>query len=151
MNPNLRAFLTVCLLSTAGGGAVSCRSVMPGTKVNEAEAFFQSEVKPILEMNCLACHHGGPPPERLNLTSRESTLAGRSKSGRPYLTPGRPEESLLLTAVSRLGTHPKLMPQRDLSLTEEDIGTLTEWITDGAVWPAGPSGTLSPKPNPETP
>jgi len=145
-----RALLPAGLLFTLMTGVFSCRSIGPSATTAKDEAFFQREVRPILEMNCLPCHHGQLPPGRLDLTTREKALAGRSQ-GRAFLTPGQPEQSLLVTADSRKGTHPKLMPQRDLSLTEEDIGTLWEWIEDGAAWPAGPRGTLRPKANPETP
>jgi len=142
-----RACLMAGLLSLTSVAFVSCQSGGPPATAADGDAFFQREVRPILEMNCLPCHHGQTLPGRLNLTTRESTLAGT----RAYLVPGRPDDSLLVTAVSRTGTHPKLMPQRDLSLTEEDIGTLREWIEDGAPWPSGPDGTLRPKPNPESP
>jgi len=138
------------LLLLVAAGAVSCQAPGKSATTREKEAFFQQEVKPILEMNCLACHHGTTLPGRLDLTTRERALAGHS-NGRPYIVPGRPEDSLLLTAIYRQGNHPKLMPRRDMSLTEDDIGTLREWITDGAAWPAGPRGELRPKPNPELP
>jgi hypothetical protein len=145
-----RACLMAGLLSLPTATFVSCQSGSPTATAADGHAFFQSEVRPILEMNCLPCHNGTTLPGRLNLTTRAATLAGRA-GNRAYLVPGRPDDSLLVTAVSRTGTHPKLMPQRDLSLTEEDIGTLREWIEDGAPWPSGPDGTLRPKPNPETP
>lgn len=137
-----------CLLGATTLTLVSCRTSHPPTASAEATAFFQTEVRPLLEMNCLPCHNGTSLPGRLDLTSREKALAGRAH-GRAYLVPGRPDDSLLLTAIARPGTHPKLMPQRDLSLTEEDIGTLHEWIESGAAWPDGPTGTLRPRPNPE--
>lgn len=128
----------------------SCRSGSgPAVSVSEHD-YFEREVRPILELNCLPCHDGRVLPGRLDLTTRERALAGRLR-GRAFLSPGRPDDSLILTAISRQGTHPKLMPQRDLSLTEEDIGTLREWIADGAYWPAGPSGTLRARKNPEIP
>ena len=136
------------LLSLMAAAVSSCQSGAP--RAIDAEAFFQSEVRPILEMNCLPCHNGVGPAGRLDLSTRQKALDG-SLRGRPFIVPGRPDDSLLVTAVSRQGTHPKLMPQRDLSLTEEDIGTLREWIEDGAVWPEGRRGHLHAKPNPETP
>ena len=153
MNLTTPSLLAFCVVFSTGAGLDSCCSIPSAASLTDSEAFFQSEVKPIFEMNCLACHQGASPegPGRLNLSTRETTLAGRSKTGLPYLTPGQPEKSLLFTAVSRRGTHPKLMPQRDLSLTEDDIGTLREWIMEGAAWPDGPHGTLHPKANPEIP
>jgi hypothetical protein len=144
----VRACVVGGLLSVVAGLVGSCQS--GASRSTEAEAFFQREVRPILEMNCLPCHNGVVLPGRLDLTTREKALASRLH-GRAFIVPGRPDDSLLVTAVSRQGTHPKLMPQRDLSLTEEDIGTLREWITDGAAWPDGRNGLLRAKPNPEAP
>lgn len=137
----------VVLLAVSG---VACQSNDPTPADAAALAFFQHEIRPILERNCLPCHNGVTLPGRLDLTTREHAVAGRHQ-GKRFLVPGNPEASLLLTAVSRRGTHPKLMPQRDLSLTEEDIGTLREWIEEGAAWPEGPSGQLRARPNPEAP
>ena len=136
------------LVSVVAGLAGSCQS--GASRSTDAQAFFQREVRPILEMNCLPCHNGVVLPGRLDLTTRQNALASRLH-GRPFIVPGHPDDSLLVTAVSRQGAHPKLMPQRDLSLTEEDIGTLREWITDGAAWPEGRSGLLRARPNPEIP
>jgi hypothetical protein len=44
--------------------------------------------------------------------------------------------------VQRGGTHPKMMPRKEISLTEDQIGMLREWIEDGAYWPEGEKGTL---------
>lgn len=143
-----RVWMMGGLLSLMAVALSSCQS--GASRATDAEAFFQREVRPILEMNCLPCHNGVGPAGRLDLSTRQKALAGRLR-GRAFIVPGRPDDSLLVTAVSRQGTHPKLMPQRDLSLTEEDIGTLREWIEDGAVWPEGRRGDLRAQPNPEIP
>jgi hypothetical protein len=49
---------------------------------------------------------------------------------------------MLLSAIGRKGSHPKVMPRADISLTEDQIGELREWIEDGAHWPAGSAGEL---------
>lgn len=109
--------------------------------------FFTSEVKPILEQNCLLCHNTDAHPSGLNLSGFGALTA--HKGGSRYIVPGRPDDSLLITAVSRGGSHPKTMPRLDMSLTEDQIAVLREWINDGAVWPAGPEGRLVAKTNPE--
>ena len=42
-----------------------------------------------------------------------------------------------------------MMPRKDISLTEDQIGELREWIEDGAYWPAGPKGILKAETGPE--
>jgi hypothetical protein len=98
-------------------------------------------VKPVLQQHCLACHNGTLPPPALNLVSKTAAFK-RSPSGRDYILPGDPCCSLLISAVQRGGTHPKMMPRKDMSLTEDQIGMLREWIEDGAYWPEGEKGTL---------
>ena len=70
-------------------------------------------------------------------------------SGRQYIMAEDPDCSLLISAVQRGGTHPKMMPRKDISLTEDQIGELREWIEDGAYWPECPKGTLKAEIGPE--
>lgn len=105
------------------------------------EKYFMTEVRPIFEQHCLRCHNGSLPKPALNLSSK-ATAFQRSGNGKPYLVPGQPDASLLITAVQRGGTHAKMMPRTDLSLTEDQIGELREWIEDGASWPEGDKGQL---------
>jgi hypothetical protein len=83
MNLTTPSWLAFCVVFSTGAGMVSCRSIPSTASLTDSEAFFQSEVKPIFEMNCLVCHQGASPegPGRLNLSTRETTLAGRSKTG----------------------------------------------------------------------
>lgn len=129
------------LVSVLALGLVSCSG--PGAGVSEEERFFVKEVKPILEQNCLACHSTTTNPSRLNLSTPEALHGARG--GKKFIVPGSPEESLLIAAVSRKGGHPQVMPAMDLSLTEDQIGVLREWIEAGAAWPTGPEGRLVPK------
>jgi hypothetical protein len=137
------------LSAVAGIGIVAC-STPPKNPLAEKEAFFTSHVKPVLERNCLRCHNGVVVPHRINLTDRTLAFAAKRK-GKAYIVPGKPDESLLITAVSRGGTHPQMMPRLTMSLTDDQIGVLREWIEDGAVWPEGPSGKLVAVKNPENP
>ncbi len=120
------SLLASCTLTQTGGSA---------------EQYFLTEVKPVLQKNCLRCHNGSMPSPALNLTSK-ATAFKRSASGREYITPGDPDCSLLISSVQRGGPHPKMMPRAEVSLTEDQIGMLREWIEDGAIWPEGPQGTL---------
>ncbi|MCF7790173.1 MAG: hypothetical protein K9N47_28905, partial [Prosthecobacter sp.] len=90
------------------------------------------------------------PIPSLNLSSKTAAFA-RSASGRDYILPGAPDRSLLISAVQRGGTHPQMMPRTEVSLTDDQIGMLREWIEDGAYWPKGDSGTLRPQKSAENP
>jgi uncharacterized membrane protein len=120
---------------------LSACSVIPGLH-DEREAYFLREVKPVLQTHCLSCHNGSVlRPPALNLTSA-ATAFTRNLSGRDYILPGDPDCSLLIGAIQRYGTHPKLMPRAEVSLTDDEIGMLHEWIEDGAYWPKGEQGRL---------
>jgi hypothetical protein len=140
--------LPACLAILIALAACQTRPARP--ELPPQEAFFVEHIKPVLERNCLRCHSGPEPEAGFNLASRSAAFAGR-RHGRPFIIPCKPDESLLLVAISRKGTHPGIMPRLDLSLTDTQIGSIREWIEDGAAWPAGPLGRLSAARNPENP
>ena len=71
---------------------------------NDAAAveFFEKKVRPLLVDNCYTCHsadtnsHGG-----LRVDDRNGLLTGGSRG--PAVVPGKPDESLLIQAVTRTG------------------------------------------------
>ncbi|MFC5455927.1 c-type cytochrome domain-containing protein [Prosthecobacter fluviatilis] len=128
---------------------ISACTFLPAGK-SAREHYFLTQVKPVLQQHCLKCHNGSLPPPALNLTSRASAFR-RSAGGREYILPGDPDCSLLISAVQRGGTHPKMMPRTEVSLTEDQIGMLREWIEDGAYWPEGDRGVLHAQKNAEDP
>lgn len=130
--------------------AVASCSLAPKDQPGGADRYFVTEVKPVLQEQCLRCHDGTQPPPVLNLTSRNAAFRTNAR-GQHYIVPGKPDSSLLVTAVQRMGTHPKLMPQSDVSLTDMQIGMLREWIEDGAYWPEGAAGNLHHQRSPEHP
>lgn len=112
--------------------------------------YFVMYIKPVLETQCLRCHQGVNPPAGLSLVQRSGAFAPR-RHGRAYIVPGDPEASLFYKAISREGTHPLIMPRLDVTLTDDDIGAIHEWIEDGAFWPDNPDGFLQPRYNIENP
>jgi len=128
--------------------AIACTQ-LPASK-NAREHYFLTQVKPVLQQHCLKCHNGSLPPPSLNLT-RKATAFKRSATGRDYILPEDPDCSLLISAVQRGGTHPKMMPRTEVSLTDDQIGMLREWIEDGAYWPEGEAGTLHAQKSAENP
>ena len=93
-----------------------------------AEQFYTQSVAPILKENCLTCHSGEKPQGGLDLARREGLLKG-GESG-PAVSSGRPEASLLLSAVNYRG---KRMPPRG-KLPQKQIDVLTRWVKMGAPW-----------------
>lgn len=136
------------LFALAAALFASC-SLVPPAKSGD-EHYFLTEVKPVLEQHCLRCHNGSLPPPALNLSSRMAAFT-KSVKGMDFIVPGAPDRSRLIVAVKRGGSHPQMMPRTDVSLTDDQIGMLREWIEDGAFWPAGPAGALHPRRSGEVP
>jgi hypothetical protein len=87
-------------------------------------------VRPILAINCQACHTGSGLGG-LRLDSREGVMAG-GKSGK-VVVEGKPEESLLIQAIRR--THIRLKMPPVGALKPEEIAALEEWVRRGVPWP----------------
>jgi hypothetical protein len=101
------------------------------TPAGEPDRFFETQVRPILQAQCLTCH-GGAKRVRggLRLTSRELLLKG-GDSG-PAVSLQKPDDSLLLQAVNY---QDRKMPPR-AKLPQAQIDILTRWVRMGAPWPA---------------
>jgi hypothetical protein len=140
MKPTARlllSFLSLCLALSLP----ACRSSSATAKSKSpAHNLFTQHVKPILQENCLRCHNG-QNTSLLDLSNRAAAFLP-DPGGRAYIMPGKPDESLLIEAVSRNGLHQRMMPRLTVTLTDMDIGTLREWIEAGAPWPTGPAGNL---------
>jgi Protein of unknown function (DUF1553)/Protein of unknown function (DUF1549)/Planctomycete cytochrome C len=106
----------------------------------EAREFFETKVRPTLAKRCYSCHadaHMGG----LDLTSRQGILKG-GNSG-PAIVPGDPQSSLVIQAITY--THPRLkMPLGQPQLPPEEIGDLSAWIKNGAIWPDEGAPTQAP-------
>jgi mono/diheme cytochrome c family protein len=95
------------------------------------EKFFEQNVRPLLAQNCYSCHGEKKQKGSLRLDSIEAILKG-GESG-PALVPGKPDESLLVSAINYAG--PEMPPSGKLA--PEKVAVLTRWISAGARWPRG--------------
>ena len=93
--------------------------------------FFESRIRPLLAERCYACH-AATVTSGLRLDSREALLKGGSRG--PAIVPRRPEESLLLRAVSHADERLKMPPTGRLG--DQEIRDLKTWVEMGAPWPA---------------
>ncbi len=101
----------------------------------EEAKFFETKVRPLLSARCFKCHgaEAAKPKGGLRLDSREGVLKGGNSGA--VIVPGKPAQSLLLTAVSGRDPDLKMPPKEDLP--REEIETLARWIAMGAPFPAG--------------
>lgn len=108
----------------------------------EAPVDFVTEIKPMLQAQCVRCHHDGAIMGGLNLMNREHAMKGSSKG--PVIVPGEPEKSSLyqVTLLSEEENH--AMPATGPKLTAAEKELLRRWIAEGAPWPEGEEGVIRP-------
>src|SRR5712672_1624572 len=61
--------------------------------VAQRDPLFKTEILPVLEKNCVACHNPNQRMAKLDLSSFTGMMEG-SSSG-PVIAPGKPERSLM--------------------------------------------------------
>lgn len=93
---------------------------------------FNTQVKPILNKKCIACHGGVKREAEFSLLFRQDALAP-AESGKHPIVPGNSKESEL---VRRISSHDpeERMPYKKDPLTKDEIDILTKWIEQGAAW-----------------
>ncbi len=130
------------------------RAAPPGAKTvsethftPEEVAFFEKDVQPILQANCIKCHGGAKVRGSLRLSTRDGVLKGGENG--PAAVPGKPADSLLIAAVkqdaSRLPAGVEGMPVKG-KLAGKDIETLAKWIQMGLPWTPGKSEIVPEEP-----
>jgi mono/diheme cytochrome c family protein len=121
-------------LLTLAGLAVAA-GALPAAELAPADAqFFENKIRPILAGHCYKCHSEaeGKMKGDLALDTRAATLKG-GKNG-PAVVPGKPEKSLLITAISYKDADLQ-MPPKGEKLTDAQIADLTQWVKMGAPDP----------------
>jgi mono/diheme cytochrome c family protein len=103
----------------------------------EGEQLFVSRIQPLLKAKCLACHGDDEAKIKggLDLRTRTTMLEG-GDSLLPAIVAGKPEESPLFLAATRVHDDWEAMPPKDNDrLSDQQIGYLKAWIAAGAPWP----------------
>ncbi len=108
------------------------------------EDLFSSKVEPLLKQHCYECHsHEKKIKGGLALDSRSGWEKGGDTG--PAVVPGKPEDSLLIRAVSYVEKDLKMPPKR--MLAADEIALLTDWVRRGAPDPrtsaASPASELA--------
>lgn len=98
----------------------------------EALEFFKSQIRPLLAARCSQCHGKAPGKGGLLLSSPKGLIAG-GDSG-PVIVPGKPAESLLISAIRYQNRQLQMPP--DGKLPDADIARLERWVQEGGVWVA---------------
>ena len=93
-----------------------------------ADVAFNRDVRPILSDRCYVCH--GPDPG-----NRKTALRfDQEQSALRVIVPGKPEESALFQRVTSSNNAKRMPPayMGHAKLSEREIATLRQWITEGA-------------------
>jgi len=100
----------------------------------EAIEFFEKNIRPVLAERCYSCHSERATNLRgdLRVDTKQGLLKG-GKSGVPAIVPGKPEESLLITALQQTSADLKMPPGRPLP--PEQVEAFAEWVRMGAPDP----------------
>ena len=130
MNQRTATIYHSCVVIAMIMGPYSLAFGQETSKIDEAERFFETNVRPLLIERCFKCHSEAMTKGGLRLDSGEAMRKG-GETG-PAIIEGKPDESLLLKAVKH--ENGLEMPP-DGKLTDMQIAGLAEWIRAGAVWP----------------
>ena len=90
--------------------------------------FFEKRVRPVLVERCYACHGEKIQWGGLRVDSPEGLQKGGTRG--PAFVAGKPEESLLIKAISHEDAQLQMPPTG--KLPDDEVAALTEWIRMGA-------------------
>lgn len=125
-------------------GILSAGEMRPAND-SEGIAFFEAKIRPIFVQHCYKCHSvaSGKSEGGLLLDSKERTRAGGDRG--PAVVPGKPEASLLLTAISHTDPDLKMPPKKE-RLPASVIDDIAKWIRKGAPDPRDNKTNAAPRP-----
>jgi len=102
----------------------------------EVERRFVKDVLPLLREKCLACH--GDDEKKIkgkfDMRTAASFMRGGESGDAPVIA-GKPQDSPLFKAVSRVDDETAMPPKENDKLTDAQIALVKEWIAGGAPWP----------------
>ena len=106
---------------------------MPALAAGAEDAeFFEKKVRPLLVERCYECHSAEKKVKGgLRLDTREGWQTGGDTG--PALVPGKPEESLLITAIRYRDKDMQMPPKKQL--TAEEVAVFEQWVAMGAPDP----------------
>jgi mono/diheme cytochrome c family protein len=96
--------------------------------------FFETHIRPVLAERCYKCHSRDADKIKggLMLDTREGMLHGGDTG--PAVVPGKPEDSLILDAISYKDADLQMPPKGD-KLSDQEVSDITDWIRRGAFDP----------------
>ena len=96
---------------------------------------FDREIAPLFVQRCLDCHGGSSPKGKLDLSRRESAMAG-GEDGK-VIVPGHLDQSPMWELID----NGKMPPKKGLPPAEREL--IKRWIAAGAHWGSNPIDPFS--------
>ncbi|HZZ20410.1 MAG TPA: PSD1 and planctomycete cytochrome C domain-containing protein [Opitutaceae bacterium] len=130
-----RAWALGALALASGALRLGAEIASTGPAISPADLqFFEARIRPVLVERCYKCHSRDADKIKggLMLDTREGMLHGGDTG--PAVTPGRPEDSLIVDAISYSDADLQMPPKGD-KLSEEEVSDITDWIRRGAFDP----------------
>jgi hypothetical protein len=93
---------------------------------------YNTQVKPILNKQCISCHGGVKREAGFSLLFR-SEAVDTTESGKPAIIPGDPKNSEFIRRLT-LDDPEERMPYKHPPLSKDEIELLTRWVNEGAKW-----------------
>jgi ankyrin repeat protein/mono/diheme cytochrome c family protein len=125
----------------------AANSAFAETAIAKPKVDFASDIEPLLERSCAACHGGDRKRGKFSIASREAMLKG-GQSGEPALLSGNSGASKLVRMVTDqvedLEMPPLAKRSKYPALNKDEVGLVKAWIDQGLPWKAAatePSAT----------
>ena len=93
---------------------------------------FSSQIKPIINKQCIVCHGGVKRNSNFSLLFRQDAL-DTAESGKLAIMPGDPDHSEMIRRLT-LQDPEERMPFKEEPLKRQEIDLLRKWISEGANW-----------------
>ncbi|GAB3318551.1 hypothetical protein GCM10027299_10180 [Larkinella ripae] len=139
MKPIVRLSLAIAVLMTL--------TSLVWLSVREDRVDFNTQIKPLLNKNCIACHGGVKKASDFSLLFEHEATA-KAKSGKHAIVPGNADASELIRRLS-LTDPDERMPLDAPPLKPDEIELLRNWIDQGAEW--GKHWAYQPVEKPDVP
>jgi len=104
---------------------------------------FVKQIKPILADRCVECHNSETLLGELNLQTR--ALAFEKRKAGPVIVPKNAEKSMLYLVLTLPPKDKKAMPATGHRIPKDEANLIRQWITEGASWPEGKDGAITPQ------
>src|SRR5437773_461652 len=120
----------------------------PFARAADGIDFFEKKIRPVLVAECYKCHSAQSEKLKANLRldTREGALKG-GESGKPAVTPGDVEKSVLIEAIRQTNPDLQMPPKRQLPAAV--VKDFEEWVRLGAPDPRGDSTTVAAAKDPK--